>query len=304
MSLSVRFYLFADEGLQRISQRLMHGLALGHDAMPQYAGTKQKTADVIIEVENGKPIRIAKAEGSYLTFDKMGQVHRDLQAGGMQAMETFAALERSESRSPSKVVDLAPKLNREKWERDNRWKLSKQDLDLISDDIWKRKRAATPKVQQAKGVAPRPPPMTWEAKEAIREIQTHIFGINHKIEFLTEVALKGFAFEARRLAKSDLDNPVWRGIAESADRRREILARYRTGSGVWYASVDVIRWDTTRHTGKTESFQHERCNSKKEAEEAAQRLLVENAKYFTAENSVEARVACDLEWCDDPSGDD
>jgi len=101
--------------------------------------------------------------------------------------------------------------------------------------------------------------MTFEAKQAIREIQTHIFGIDGKMEFLTEPALKGFAFEARRLAENDLDNAVWRGIAEAADRRREILARYRTGSGVWYASVDVIRWDTSRLTGRTDSFVHERC---------------------------------------------
>src|SRR5258705_11671051 len=148
MSLSVRFYLFADDGLQRISQRLMHGLALGNDAMLQYAGTKQKAADVIIEVENGKPIRIAKADGNFLTFDKKGQVHRDLQAGGMQAIETLAARDRSQRQAPSKVVDLAPKLKREKWERDNRWTLSKQDLDLISDDIWKRKRAPTSKLRQ------------------------------------------------------------------------------------------------------------------------------------------------------------
>src|SRR5882724_4983614 len=139
MSLSVRFYLFADDGLQRISQRLMHGLALGNDAMPQYAGTKQKAADVIVEVENGKPVRIARADGNFLTFDKRGQVYRDLVAGGMEAMETFAALERAERRPSSKVVGLTPKLKREKWERDNRWTLSKQDLDLISDDIWKRK---------------------------------------------------------------------------------------------------------------------------------------------------------------------
>ena len=132
--------------------------------------------------------------------------------------------------------------------------------------------------------------MTFEAEQAIREIQTHIFGIDGKMEFLTEPALKGFAFEARRLAENDLDNAVWRGIAEAADRRRKILARYRTGSGVWYASVDVIRWDTSRHTGRTDSFVHERCNPKKEAEEAARRLLAENAKYFSAENSVEAQL--------------
>jgi hypothetical protein len=86
MSLSVRFYLFADDGLQRISQRLMHGLALGNDAMPQYAGTKQKAADVIVEVENGKPIRIAKADGNFLTFVKPTDVLE-----GMMAAQLFAS---------------------------------------------------------------------------------------------------------------------------------------------------------------------------------------------------------------------
>jgi hypothetical protein len=45
MGLGVRFYLFAEGGLQRISQRLMDGLAHGKDAMPQFAGTKQKVAN-------------------------------------------------------------------------------------------------------------------------------------------------------------------------------------------------------------------------------------------------------------------
>lgn len=44
MGLGVRFYLFADEGLQRISQRLMDGLAHSKDVMPQFAGTRQKVA--------------------------------------------------------------------------------------------------------------------------------------------------------------------------------------------------------------------------------------------------------------------
>jgi hypothetical protein len=143
--------------------------------------------------------------------------------------------------------------------------------------------------------------LTFEAQQAIREIQTHIFGIDGKMEFLTEPALNGFAFEARRLASNDFDNAVWRGVAEAADRRRETLARYRAGAGVWYASVDVIRWDNSRRTGKSESFAREQCNSKREAEEAARRLLAENAKYFSAE---EARVVCDLEWYDAASSDD
>ena len=75
MGIGVRFYLFAEDGLQRISQRLMNGLASGKDAIPQLAGTKQKVANVILELDNAKPVRIDRADGTYLTFDKNGQVH-------------------------------------------------------------------------------------------------------------------------------------------------------------------------------------------------------------------------------------
>jgi hypothetical protein len=82
MGLGVRFYLFAEDGLQRISQRLMEGLAHGTDAMPQFAGTKQKVANVLVEMDNAKPVKIGRADGSFLTFDDNGQVHKDLIASG------------------------------------------------------------------------------------------------------------------------------------------------------------------------------------------------------------------------------
>jgi hypothetical protein len=69
MAISLRFYIFAPDGLRRISQRIMEGLCHGRDAMPQFADTKQKVATAIIELEEGKPTRIAQAEGSYLRFD-------------------------------------------------------------------------------------------------------------------------------------------------------------------------------------------------------------------------------------------
>jgi hypothetical protein len=297
MGLAVRFYLFAEDGLQRISHRLMEGLAHGKDAIPQYSGTKQKVANVIVEMDNGKPVRIEKADGSFLRFDEQGQVHHDLVASGFAAMETYRALERADRiTATGKVVDLSPKLNREKWERENRWTLSKDDLNAISDDIWRRKKAASPKVQQAKGVLKKPPAVTWEAKQALKDIHTHIIGIDIKIQNLSEPTLKGLSFEARNNAKNDFNNPFWRGVSEVADRRQEILARHRTGRGVWYASVEAILWDNVTNSGESFHHVHERCNSKKEAEEAARRLLAENAKYFSAEMTVEASVVCDLEW--------
>ena len=65
-----------------------------------------------------------------------------------------------------------------------------------------------------------------------------------------------------------------------------------------------IRWDTSQRSGaKTEIFCSRTVDSKKEAEEAARRLLAENAKYFSAEVSIEASVVCDLEWQDDLAED-
>jgi hypothetical protein len=132
MGLGVRFYLFAESGLQRISQRLMDGLAHGNDAMPQFAGT----TNVLVEIDNAKPVKIERADGSFLTFDE----------------------------------------------------------------------------------------------------------------------------------------------------------------NVWHATVEILRWDVTHHSGESVSSFHERYNSKKEAEEAARRMLAENAKHFSAEFSVEASVVCELEW--------
>jgi hypothetical protein len=264
--------------------------------MPQFANTKQKIANAIVELANGKPTRILEATGSFLHFDDKGQVHESLIRGGFEAMETYEALERSQRTKPSKVVDLSPKLKREKWERENRWQLSKEQLDAIADDIWRRKRAATLKVAQAKGAAPRPVPLTHEAEGAVREITTQLYGIDLKLQQLSERSLKSFVFEIRTRVAREGNEPLWLGLADSADRRREIKARHRTGTGTWYAQIDVTSWDEARNTGETILSKEEKCSSKKEAEKAAQRLLAEHAKYFSSTHSVDASVFCDLEW--------
>ncbi|HEV2160267.1 hypothetical protein [Bradyrhizobium sp.] len=299
MGLSIRFYLFAEDGLQSISQRVMMGLIRGKDAMPQYASTKQKVADVILENEGKKPVRIERAQGSFLTFDEKGQVHKDLVASGFAALETGMALEEALKKPQTKIVDLTPKLNREKWERENRWTLSKEDMDAIADDIWRRKRAGQPKVERAKGAAPRPPKITWEAEDALKEIGNNLMTIDNKLRWLSEPALKGVAYKARENAKIEADEAMWLGVAEAADRCREILVRRRTGSGAWYAVVQILRWDAVRRTGETVASFHERHNSMAEAEEAVRRMLAEHAKHFHSDMSVEAEVLCELEWDQD-----
>jgi hypothetical protein len=295
MSRSVRWYLFSVDGLLRISKRVMNGLCRGRDAMPQYAGTKQKIATAIYESENGKPVHIIFVEGSYLDFDKSGRVQESLLRGLFGAVQTYKDLENSKTAAPSQVLDITPKLNRQKWERENRWTPTQQELELIEDDIFNR-RSATP-LKLAKANAEKPPPLTYEAKAAFRDIDTQLYTMASKLEELSEQALKGLSFAARHEHGNGLEQ-LWQGVANAADRRREILARYRTGKGVWYASIEFHKWKPLLNYGESDTIAHKKCDSKREAETAARLLLAEHAQYYTAENSVEAHVVCDLEWDD------
>ena len=106
MSRSVRYYLFSVDGPLRISQRVMNGLCMGRDAMPQYAHTRQKIAAAICELENGKPVRILTVEGSYLDFDKSGQVQESLTRGAFEAMQAYDDLENSNNAQQLMVFDI------------------------------------------------------------------------------------------------------------------------------------------------------------------------------------------------------
>jgi hypothetical protein len=110
-----------------------------------------------------------------------------------------------------------------------------------------------------------------------------------------QTRLKGLISEANRRAEDDT-NPVWAGIASLADRKREILARHRTGKGVWYAVIEGIRHGHGSEAGEIFTIACEKCNSLKSAEAATRRLLVENAEKFSNLIGLEPHVYTDLEW--------
>jgi hypothetical protein len=136
MALAFRYYLFPESVPQRLSKKLLEGLIRGRERMPQFAGTKQRTAEIILELEDRRPIRIVRATGSYFHFDHDGALHF-LADAAVNLLDTHRALENAKNAPPSKVVDLAPLLNRRKVEREHRWELSTEQLDLIVKDIWR-----------------------------------------------------------------------------------------------------------------------------------------------------------------------
>ena len=194
----------------------------------------QKAATITVESTDDGVARIVEAVGEFWRFDEVGHIHRSLREAGWKAAESFPT--RAGDRA---VVDLGPKLKRKKWEQENRWDMTKDDLDLIAADLKiDGFQKDGPRLRAISGSAPRREPLTYEARSAIQEIEAVMFRITGQIERLTEPALKGLAFEATGRAE---DDPLWSGIAAAAERRREILRRHRTGKGIWYAVIEGVR---------------------------------------------------------------
>ncbi|HYF53199.1 MAG TPA: hypothetical protein VEA41_02960 [Salinarimonas sp.] len=80
MAIRFRTYILDDSGqLRRVPRRVSEGLVFGYDAIPEYASTRQRIIEVVVENEDGRPIRILDAKGCFWAFDKEGRIDKDLQ---------------------------------------------------------------------------------------------------------------------------------------------------------------------------------------------------------------------------------
>jgi hypothetical protein len=220
VALSFRCYLFEDgDAIKRIPRRVVEGLVHGQDAMPEYANSVQRIATAIVDNEDGKPIQIVEAQGEYWTFDEEGKINKGLTESVGRLMSMFP----DAGGNSGKVVSLSRAWKRREFQQNDRWKPSKEHLDWITTDIWPNENdRSAPKVTLATGKAPNKPPLTYEAKEALREIDVRLSLVLTQLDRLSEPALKGLEFEAR--SRSHLEGDLFRDIERIRLQEREIRA--------------------------------------------------------------------------------
>ncbi len=293
MGLSTREYLLEENGqLRRVTKRVAEGMIHGRDAMPEFADKSLQAISVIVESESGKPVRILDAQGYYWRFDAEGKIDHSLQA----AASDFMNIAFGKRDNPSKVVSLTPEIRRREINAKHRWDVTKEVLDTIAADLWPGIIGPAPEVKSIAAKTPKKPPLTWEAKQLLPEIGVKLATIASDLARLSEPALKGLAFEARRTADYREDNPpLWRGLADACDRQREILCRRRLGKGVWYAVLEVFHHEEN-FLSRSVFEAHEKCDGKEAAIEAARGLLKRHADKFSDEYSIEIDVYTDIEW--------
>ncbi len=285
-----RHYLFPDGGDPlRLSHRLVEGLTFGTDALPQYAGTKQRVLWAMLELDEGKPVRIVRTEASIWQFDKDGRIVAGLHKALALAMDSAPSPQTNNT-----IIELRPHAKQAKFKKEYRWEPGTEEIERIIADIWPKKKAD--RLKSAAGISKRKPPLTFEARQAIDEISGMLWKISSAIEDLKEPSQKSFGFEARERANADPEYAhIYRAIADMSDWHLEVLRRHRTGKGAWYAVVDVTMWDDNR-VGRSVGRFHEECAGREAAVTAARKLLREHADKFADNITVEAEVLTDLEW--------
>lgn len=291
VAFSVRLYLFEEDGsIKTIPRRTAEGCFKGDDALPAYAGTRQRVLEVLISNEDRRPQAIQHANGIYLEFDQDGRVHESVMEDLREVMNhAFPDLQ-----DEGNVVSLSPRRERQIWEEKSRWKPTKAELDLIVADLARKPgQKSLPKVI---GVALKRPALTYEAKAEIREIGSKLPTIGWGIGQLSEKALPGFIAEARRRAQAEPEEEFyWEATARLAERHRELKSLRRTGKGSWVAVFQLFR-----HTGPSsmeEIFvEHRDCNGEPAAIAALKDLVREHHDKVGPSVSIEARTMPALEW--------
>ncbi|MBU0584751.1 MAG: hypothetical protein KKB66_18480 [Alphaproteobacteria bacterium] len=289
--MSIRHYLFPDdEEPLRLSRRLVDGLVHGNDALPRYAGTRQKVASVLLENDGLKPLRIVTTQGAYFDFDETGDIQDGLNRATAEIMDISFShpLRRNET-----VVELRPRLAKKRVDEEHRWTLGKAEIDRIVRDVWPKTKSDT--IKFVTSASRKRPPLTYEARSALEDASQDFWKIAHAIQRLKEPSQKAFGFEARERSISDPDFPhLYRALADMSDWQLEVQRRHRTGKGTWYAIVEVTVWQDG--IGESVERHCERCQGRNKAVLAVRKLLAEHASKFSEHATVEGEIVTDLEW--------
>lgn len=137
MSVSVRFFLFAPAGLQRISERQLSDLTEGNEAVPDYAGLKLKLAQVVLLLQNRKACRILEVYGTYLDFDEHGKADIAFDKASRAGIELVDKPLNLDHIKRAKVVSLKPMLDHKRYHEQHRWTPSRQEINTLIRAIFK-----------------------------------------------------------------------------------------------------------------------------------------------------------------------
>ncbi len=121
MTISARYFVVINDSIKKISRKSMEDFYFnGKNTLTDYSGQIIDTIDVIVELQNRKPFRIIRLDGSRLKVDKNGgrddDFHMESQQQALSCFETPA-----EVKSTQGVLDATDVFNERKLKNKHIW---------------------------------------------------------------------------------------------------------------------------------------------------------------------------------------
>jgi hypothetical protein len=193
MAITIRRYLFENDGGPRqIPRSVVEGLLLNEDAAPQYADSRKRIVPRWSSKTSKESQSAFGCERPVLEIDN-------------NETNAWLAIQSHQASTHTRVVDLRPEIERNKWREKHLWDVSKADLDGLAAFLWPTLAEAVEPVGSVKGKAPKRPALSYKPRTLLGDEAGH-----------------------RSRAYSD-DSSLWNAVADEAEKQREIKARHRTG---------------------------------------------------------------------------
>ena len=135
-AITIRYYLWADDGPWRLTVQLHQDLFDRKVALPQYAGTKQKVLEVFVRWITSDTYSL-KGRGSIFSFDEKGYLE---QSPGAELVGWIVERARQKL-TGGNVVNIEPTLRERRYKREHLWKPTASMLRFIEADFQKASRA-------------------------------------------------------------------------------------------------------------------------------------------------------------------
>lgn len=139
MGFGFRVFIFDNNNIKQISlakyNRLIHGYK--NESIPEYAGKRIRTAVVIVETENRKPMNILNIDCEYVNVDKDGKFDQSEREEKMiDAMRMMDIP--TDNDSPKNVIDSSSHFAQKRFRNKYLWTPTDHEIQMIKERIFKK----------------------------------------------------------------------------------------------------------------------------------------------------------------------
>ncbi len=127
--------------IRRIPKKTYEALKEGKETMPEYMNQDLRVIEILLEMENRKPLRISHVWGVKWHFDKDGSIKDSYTENHSIEAQKYILFDSEENNhSEGNVIDAKQKFFNSHYENRYSWEPTSTDIDRISKLIWKPKK--------------------------------------------------------------------------------------------------------------------------------------------------------------------